>query len=411
MQTDENMHDTGAWRLPNTHLKMRRLAKALAITLKPLYSSTASVRAREAAPSVPAAAGLTRAQVLLLGADDASQALQVELDTGYPGTLQGQTSTYMTGTDTTSYWRPETGMQAWCAALADRVDVVFQARVYHVKYIKGQYVVKYVQRTGKDSFAKKKVVATQLVLACGSWSWPRTNFHLELQPVQMSTGTTSLLHIYLDGLNMPRLHKITRGKLGQVVSMSPTTLMVYVAGVVADYHFNLRTHHPGEWRQELFHLLHKEFPRLKINKKNEPRFYYWKNAVSFWHPNVSGKALTSRCVVPHPVKLPGLAIVGEEFSRFQGWAEGALETAEIALRYLLDGKHGHRIIAKRPAGTLCYDGRVLDVREWMKKHPGGQQAIKSHWADEDVLPLVRSVHLHAPHVFGMLLAMQTGFLN
>jgi hypothetical protein len=53
---------------------------------------------------------------------------------------------------------------------------------------------------------------------------------------------------------------------------------------------------------------------------------------------VSGKTkeeLSLQAITPNPAKLPGLFLVGEAFSPFQGWTEGALWTAEKAAGILV----------------------------------------------------------------------------
>ena len=117
------------------------------------------------------------------------------------------------------------------------------------------------------------------------------------------------------------------------------------------------------------------------------------------------------CVIPHPVSLPNLVCVGESFSLIQGWAEGALQTCEIALDYLLRGKTPFKQFKRAPKNTVVYDGRVIDVKDWFSRHPGGKQAIKNHLQDKDIEPVFSMIHGHAPYALTHLLSFQIGFLD
>ena len=66
---------------------------------------------------------------------------------------------------------------------------------------------------------------------------------------------------------------------------------------------------------------------------------FWEHAVHSWRPVSSFPGPTKaarRAVQPDPLHRPGLFVAGEAFSAaHQGWADGALETAEAAARGVL----------------------------------------------------------------------------
>ena len=277
------------------------------------------------------------------------------------------------------------------------------------------------------------VLANAVVFACPVHCWPEMNFKHHVIPVMHSVKMTSLCHIYLpvqNGHCVEPLHIMDKtGLLGQVVSMSPSLLMVYVSNSLADYHNNMHIHHPKKWMKQLLHSLRnvdESLTNVEFESKNV-KVCYWEKAISYWRPNAIGQPLTNLAVVPHCSKVPNFAVVGEQFSSlFQGWAEGALETADIAVQYLQNSKEnlsdllGQCIIDKRDyephkkefakAGLILYDGRILNVQHWISKHPGGAKAIENHLQDKDIKTLFASIHRNSPYAYALLLSLQEGIL-
>jgi hypothetical protein len=142
--------------------------------------------------------------------------------------------------------------------------------------------------------------------------------------------------------------------------------------------------------------------------------------VHRWHieAHLTGKTkedLSMQAITPNPGHLPGLYLIGEAFSPFQGWTEGALWTAERAVGIIAksrtsDGgfqysdmdlsKYSIKMqLAKDDEGKLMgptpmvmvYKGLVMDVEDWHARHPGGVGMIKGH-ADEDVSHIFDNFH-------------------
>jgi hypothetical protein len=247
------------------------------------------------------------------------------------------------------------------------------------------------------------------VLACQPFNYPATNFNIQLEPVTHAVGTFPLCHVYVETSAPVRpRHVVTDDNLGQVIAVKPQMLMVYAGGAVADYHNNAFTHHRRAYRKDLERRLAEHVPGVRIGKVV---VHYWPHAVSFWHANAAGAPLVAECVVPHPTKLPGLVCVGEQFSTEQGWAEGALESCDVALDYLLDGRVPFRRLKRLPVKCIAYDDRIIDVADWLRRHPGGAAAIRAHMQDGDAALTFRAVHGHAPYALRHLLSLQIGFLK
>ncbi len=89
-------------------------------------------------------------------------------------------------------------------------------------------------------------------------------------------------------------------------------------------------------------------------------------------------AVAKVCFRPNPTELPRVLPVGEARSSHQGWTEGALETSEWALQWILDA------VTTTTAATAEFQkpvlpisahhlegGKCLDVALWESRHPGG----------------------------------------
>jgi len=264
------------------------------------------------------------------------------------------------------------------------------------------------------------LIIHQIILACPSHMWPSFSADAPLlKPIKNATDMFALAHIYLKtSSKLKRQHIITDTKLGQIVAIKENLLMLYVSGQMAQYHNNMHMNHKELWLKELCEQLEQHCPDIEVDWSFwplGPKFYYWKNAVSYWRPNAGGKSLMNECVIPHPTELPNLCIVGEQFSEYQGWAEGALQTAEVALRYILYDKQPHTIYfetdkKKQPKHTINIGGRLIDLSSWWNRHPGSTEPLKKHEHDDDALSVFERVHKHAPDAFVHLLSLQKGFI-
>jgi glycine/D-amino acid oxidase-like deaminating enzyme len=417
MQT-RNGVDIGAWRIPNTHKRMLRLAKTLNIPLTKTYSSVQSVRAKRDGPALPQTRpGMSIRDELHRESELVVDTVETELDTGYMGSLAGQRRTYSLSKKVKEFLVPVYGgMQMFCNRLAEaakatgNVSIQCSSRVYRMTKEGQRYVINGATRSG-NKVAKTQFSCRKLVLACQPFNYPSNNFNVQLDPVRHAIGTVPLCHVYVTVRTpntLPPMHEIVDDRLGQIIAVSPTCLMVYCCGQLADFHNNSHTHHKTQYKRDLTGWLREYMPHVSIT---DIEVHYWQHAVSYWKPNASGNPLVEECIIPHLTALPRLICVGETFSSEQGWAEGALESAEIGLDYLLSGQAPFKMYKQPPSKCLVYDGRVIDVEQWMSRHPGGAAAIENHIGDKDVSLIFRSVHGHAPYALTHLLSLQIGFLR
>jgi monoamine oxidase len=108
-------------------------------------------------------------------------------------------------------------------------------------------------------------------------------------------------------------------------------MIAYSDNSNANYINNHVTGNDKESREFLSGLLEKgldascELPLTAIKR------YYWPIGTHYMRPFMEGETYESWIrLAQHPA--PNIVVVGEAFSRNQGWVEGALESVELALR-------------------------------------------------------------------------------
>ena len=141
--------------------------------------------------------------------------------------------------------------------------------------------------------------------------------------------------------------------------------------------------------------------------------------------------LSMQAITPNASRLPGLYLIGEAFSPAQGWTEGALWTAEKAASIIAKsrksgmynydsaamGKHSAKIsLGKNDEGKLTvpttpkimvYKGLVIDVNDWVKRHPGGEGPI-AYKSGGDASDVFDNFHGGWPAPLATLFALQIG---
>ena len=85
--------------------------------------------------------------------------------------------------------------------------------------------------------------------------------------------------------------------------------------------------------KELSKIYNQKIPKPKAN-----RVYHWPNGVAAWQPKYNTTKIKKEIV--KPLKKENIYIAGENYSNYQGWIEGALETSDNVLNVLLKTQKG-----------------------------------------------------------------------
>ena len=156
------------------------------------------------------------------------------------------------------------------------------------------------------------------------------------------------------------------------------------------------------------------FPNRDIPEPTYLRCHFWKDGAHFWRPGYKSYEISKKLIKPFDSNL---FIVGECYSMRQAWIEGALETAEIALKKILDQSGGNLLktrlneLKKQNNGKLStysiteikkhnkiddawmvVDNFVLDITNWISMHPGGNIIMKG--VGKDATKLWNSIPSH-----------------
>jgi monoamine oxidase len=234
---------------------------------------------------------------------------------------------------------------------------------------------------------------TQLVHACVK-SLPLCHVYAQVQAIYAngSPGESEATHFMLPDSVL------------QQVSLSPYKNKTYVqvayaSGRLANFWRDLHLGGTGERLEGVINeqlSLATESEQLPFRSlavvPGTVKLHYWHSAVHMFRPGVGFdlEAVVSKCMRPNPFKLPQVYLVGEAFSEFQGWMQGCVQTAKGVLGLM--STEANRVVYRAPnTHTIHINGRSVDVRQWVSKHPGGKAAICNHIKDPDAIESVLRV--------------------
>lgn len=398
------LYETGPWRFHESHNRLKRLVKRMGLVSVP--STTVAKKDRDETP--PDSRGDLSSWDAVAKSKGAPAARRADVMSGYEGMLAAtnvvnvyHAQRHAGGT----YSAISTGFSSLIDALKSAAEergcrVHTKSRVVDVRRVKSGYTLKC--SNGK-TYRAARVICCVPPHAAMQWSisqqWLLAQLH--------SVSTIPLCHVYARYADAPPPTKktMTSGLLAQTIPGDYGNgwfQASYSAGQTA--HFWNRVALQGT----LVPTLEKELGK----KLSDAKAHHWPHAVHFWRPafgiRKSVRDLVRRCVVPHPVALPGFFWCGEAFSSVQGWVEGALQTTDMVLRRL--GRTNNPV-PRAPKGwrnsCLVVDGRVIDVSKFRRVHPGSEQAI-AMFVGKDASTVFRDIG-HSEHAWAHLFSLQVGW--
>ena len=412
------LYESGPWRIPSSHHRVLELFRKFDIKLAHLRTPTVHQAKQESKR------GLSIWESNAIHKQNPHEADRQDLGTGYAGETSAAAGTtpYITGAD--KYYVAVRGFSAIVDALVKRVrgSILTDAGVYDVQRKHKSYLVKYLSR--KDGKITRRELITSTLFVCVPPSSCKTwQIFTQFARAQMAAVQSSCLnHIYVNAPNMTGFHqKSPSSLLGQSIGDQYDTDFFqasYSSGRLARMWYNLRLSQPVQYirllGQQLFSELGVVFPALA----SKVRSHFWEVAFHMWlpTPKFDVNRLVRLCVTPNRAHLPFVYVAGEAFSSHQAWMEGALETAELAIRSYENDREGEShvndddVFSKRSVtklDTLVVEGRVCDVTAWKHVHPGTITAIENHMG-EDVTDLFALIN-HSQNAWAQVLSLQVGW--
>ena len=127
---------------------------------------------------------------------------------------------------------------------------------------------------------------------------------------------------------------------------------------------------------------------IKVPLSKYIKMYFWDAGVACWKKNVDSDYLSSKLLNPYS----RVFIIGENYSKYQAWCEGALMTSESCIAKLAEtlttnnnntrkrGGANKRAISlsevkkhnKKDDAWTIIENKVYNISSWIPKHPGGE---------------------------------------
>lgn len=391
------MYESGPWRVPHDHLRVRALFAEFHKQLIPM-----STRALKVPPlDKMVTPGLTTWDVNALETRDALRADALDLDTGYSGQTHSASGSEPYSAADPFYVAPE-GFDALVDALVGAIasDDTKALRANHrVLDItrdasENAYTLALSKRIGHNSFATETVTCKHLFVCVPPGVFKHWSIFKEhAKSMSHAVDPGQLHHVYAKDPSMPRGIHVRHPLLGQVISSqydeSSWFQASYSGGRIARLWHHLRMLSPSRFLRELSREL-KESVGVHLDEDAEYRSHFWPVAFHVWKPvfKFDLTRAVRMAIRPNPASLPNVFVAGEAFSSYQAWMEGALETAELALTAFDNRLHTQ--CAMPTFDWVIVEGCVVNVHEWMSRHPGGALPLQNH-IGEDVTHLMTHI--------------------
>ena len=132
----------------------------------------------------------------------------------------------------------------------------------------------------------------------------------------------------------------------------------------------------GKLEYVLMEELKKLFSKRCIEKPSKLMYQYWWHGTHYTYPTYNSNEIYKKMLNP----IENIYIIGECYSKYQGWIEGALQTAEDCSKIIFENnfenknmkKITKKMFDKNKEKWTIYEGHVYDISKFIKKHPGGE---------------------------------------
>lgn len=437
-------YECGAFRLKDSHTKTIALAKHLGLHVKPwpLEKHTTrklfnTPRSRHAIPTHDI--GLSMWDTVAItnnrGVGDPLSGVKVadgaEEWTGYRGSFidsaDPKAGSYVRNSHGKNYFVEE-GLQA----IPDRLVKMYglakhariQTRVTNVKKKGSRYQVDWVNRNESGNKIYDQVVLAISPLHATDFDIVKEHGKplvslLAFEPrhriyAKVDVEDTTKKVKWYDRIISNTLLQQTIGCPPLSGKKSEWVQVSYSGGDVAKMWNRLKLNKPKLFKQ----LLRRELEQVLGTRVRlyDIQSHYWEDAV---HATLPSFRYPQRELFHtlHKTKCPDVFWVGESVSSERGWIEGAVRSV-LSLRRSFPTPESRipvfsslRDIFKSGFKEwIVYDGRVLDVTQWKKVHPGSAKAIENHLY-EDVTQLWNIYHAQSSFAWKTILGLQVGYVS
>ena len=195
--------------------------------------------------------------------------------------------------------------------------------------------------------------------------------------------------------------------------------VAYASGKFADYWSSMFMHS----RQSAINALQVELQKaLRLNRKvvlTDVVEKYWSDGITSWKNGMGTRVDPCAIFHLHKTMCPNVVWSGDAVAPSEnGWINSTLLSVGLAINTL---RGTLRMLPTFPSlksipPTLCdgkfvvLQGRVLDVRSWIARHPGGKTPITNHLR-EDITALWLQYHQHSAFSWAQVLPLQCGWVN
>ena len=410
-EDEKVLYEACAWRVHSSPQRVIDLCKKLNLNLDFFEDNKAK--------ATKGIAGLTKLdQIILEKEGNIKQALEEELKNGYQRSLEAESTShpYQVKNEGGEYLVIREGQQALIDNLVKDIDkdkIKLKHRVMDFHPYRGGYQVK-VSRQEKNGI-KEKVYECKYLISCigqfDAWPWgPVQNY---LYPLLNSVFPQSLHHIYArkkEGTIKKSQRRMANNVIEQIIPPTHDQdwfQISYSGGRAAEFWNRYKLKYG-------LNALKKLLEKYSGFELKEIKSYHWTYGYHMWRsvPQFDIKKAVAYSIEPQPIKLPHFYWAGECFSSYQGWSEGALETANMVIDCWTNKSHIVPFYKKIPSHVkeyMLFDGRILDVKKWKEVHPGSKEAIVNHLG-EDISKLFRFIR-HSDLSWSALYSLQIGYYN
>ena len=400
---DKVLYEAGAWRVHSSHHRMLKLIKKYNLETTFLENSKKPHHYKES--------GLSKFDENLLDSDgDVIKAYEKELKSGYQNAHAAEAQTFPYDSKEGKFYTINNGQEVLIENMAKDIEkskIKLNHKVYDICKEGRKY--KLTVLVGHKKVITKTFYCNNLICCVPKYEalhWTLSKDYL--LPILGSVGVQPLQHIYAQktpNIDFSKVRVLPGDALQQIIKPTHDKSwfqISYSGGRIADFWKNLHLKHGKNYVKKLL----EKYSKLKLEKIE---MYYWANAYHYWVPvpEFKIKQAVNNSIQPSIVKLSNFYMAGECFSSYQGWSEGALETAEKVLDAYYNNKVYIDFYKTIPLKEyLIFDGYIIDVKRWKKVHPGSEKAITSHMK-EDVSKLFRFIK-HSEYSWAVLESLKYG---